>query len=369
MRGSPVFCFLILLLSAVSFAVADAWRWDADLARSSDGWWFSRSSSGAPAFRGYASDEHGGGLVLSVRTSPEGTFGSWNGPLLHPPEDDGTGPWLYHLRFHVSSHVTTPTAVPGMRVRAQTRDLQVTPEYYVDSNSDGRFQPTLKARPYDLLFELHGAEPAFTPIFDLHDSDPTTAPGGDLQLQRVEVTRYRLSELPQADDVQSWTFAEHEDGWTSFSLRQEIAPAVFGHDPKQGALTLSAPEGAYEAFGGWGTYGAVAPEADSIIAMRLLIESNSPAAQRALQPVFRLRFNEGDFRAASTLHIASEGTASVMPYSGAPRWFTLWHRSSGLTTGLPPIVNIDMIASSPRDIPQTMYYLREVRLERRPLWF
>jgi hypothetical protein len=150
---------------------------------SEEGW----TTGGAPLVFTVPSASYAAGALLLQATNNTNTFGYWQSDAADIVIDADR---LYRGTFEVQTDVTNQSAVPQMRLRFNTANMQASRTLSVDSVGDGANSPGTTNTTYDNLFFLPPVNcvgDGLIASFDLLNFDPDDAPTGSLILDRATI--------------------------------------------------------------------------------------------------------------------------------------------------------------------------------------
>jgi hypothetical protein len=295
-------------------------------------------------------------LLKIVSMTNTNCFGYWQSPSDALAVESG---YLYRARFNVSTDLTDQSAVPQIRLRANSSNLQQSDYLTVESSGGGGASPVPSGTDYDLYF-VPPASAAFTMLsFDLLNFNPGDAAIAELALDTVLVERFPLDELSTPSVVQDYTFDLSADGWTTGG-----APIVFtmpNASHADGALLLQATTNS-NAFGYWQSDAAdVTIEADRLY--RGTFEVRTDVTDRSLVPQMRLRFNSANLQASRTLGIDSSGDGASSPGTTNTTYDQLYFLPPANSVGEGLIASFDLLNFNPADAASASLILDQATIE------
>jgi len=297
---------------------------------------------------------------LSMRNSRNTpTFGYWeSAPIV--VETTGT---LYTAEYLVLSAVPDPARTPQLRVRATAENLQQSTFITAESRDDGAFSPDALGKVYTLAFvpASNGGQTRLE--FELLSFDIGDDPQGDLKVDWVSVTRRPPEDLEPRTLVKTYTFDSTTEGWQEWVAPPFLEP-VFTRS--NGGLEIQGP-GEVGAFGFWGSPGTdIVMDATQLYIATFEVESSLGAADRAMNPQFRLRLNEETLHASSVLAIESRGDGLRSPAAGEPQEYTIFLQPPAIADGKGLFASFDYLNFDPNDDQSASVRLNHLTIETVP---
>jgi len=304
-----------------------------------------------------------GQIILTAQDNTN-TFGYWASEADAVPVAANS---LYRASWTVATDVTDPLAVPQVRLRVNSQNLQQADMLVVSSSGDGSYAPTPEGQTYEMYFippESCLGQPEdkddLILSFDILNFDPGDAPDGSLMLDSVVVEAIPLSTLETPTLLQTWSFGADSEGWQFGSASVFTAPVS---DSSDGALWLTAQNNT-NTFGFWsGPSQEVQAEAGKLYRLRFTV-STEVAAQDDV-PQLRLRVSSEDFQSSIVKAISSVSGAEMSP-TPAGRTYDLYFYPPQSLVGTESdsiLVAFDMLNFDPADAPTGALLLDTVTVE------
>ncbi len=224
---------------------------------------------------------------------------------------------LYRSRWTVATDVTDALAVPHMRLRVNSQNLQQSDMLAVNSCGDGSYAPIPQRwTTYEMYFVppescLDKPEDQDDLIlsFDVLNFDPGDAADGSLLLDSVVVDIIDLNALGTPTLLKSWEFDTDADGWQFVSTPSFFTEPV--SDACGDALWLIAQDNT-NTFGFWSSPSEeVQVEANKLY--RVQFDVSSDLIDKDAVPCLRLRVHSEDFQAGVVKVISSVTGAEMSP--------------------------------------------------------
>ncbi len=252
------------------------------------------------------------GQIMLTAQDNTNTFGYWASNQNAVPV---IADCLYRARWTVATDITDPLAVPHMRLRVNSQNLQQADILAVSSAGDGSYAPTPDGRTYEMYFVppescLGKPEDQDDLIlsFDILNFDPSDAAAGSLLLDSVVVEAMPLDTLSTPTVLRAWSFESGAEGWQFGSAPIFKAPVsdVYGS-----ALWLIAQDNT-NTFGFWSSPSEeVQVEANKLY--RVQFDVSSDVIDREVVPCLRLRVHSEDFQSGVVKVISSVTGAEMSP--------------------------------------------------------
>jgi len=303
-------------------------------------------------------------FALCNKLSPEELYDPLPGKGGRPVQrlTGPTNPGAVYLAGYVlRSQVADPARVPQFRMRWNQSDLQQSTVLAVESRDDGLLSPDAGGGVFVLPFSPPWGDNRFTLSLDLLNFDPRDEPGGDIQMDYLEMTALADSRLSSRTIVREYTFDTGAEGWNPRSAPPFDPPVL---QWKDGALTSSAIPGSTNTFGYWES-----PPGDLQIDPALLyiltfeVESDARTEERAKVPQFRVRVNEGGLHTATFLAVESQGDADRSPTFGAPQLYLVYFQPIPAMAGQSLLLSFDFLNFDPVDDGTMVLGLNSVKVE------
>ncbi len=275
---------------------------------------------------------------------------------------------LYRTSWTVATDVTDPLAVPHMRLRVNSQNLQQADILVVSSAGDGSHAPIPEGwTTYEMYFvppesALGKPEDQDDLIlsFDILNFDPSDAADGSLLLDSVVVDITALGALGTPTLLKIWSFDTDTEGWQhgSPSLFTEPVSDNFGD-----ALWLIAQDNT-NTFGFWSSPSEqVQVEANRLY--RVQFDVSSDLTDREPVPGLRLRVHSEDFQAGIMKVISSVTGAEMSPTLGGRTYDLYFYPPQSLvgTDADGILVAFDILNFDPSDAATGALMLNSVLVE------
>ncbi len=304
-----------------------------------------------------------GQIVLTAQDNTN-TFGYWSSGADAVPVAANS---LYRASWTVSTDVTDPLAVPQMRLRANSQNLQQADVLVVSSAGDGSYAPTPEGRTYEMYFvppESCLGKPEdqddLVLSFDILNFDPSDAANGSLMLDRVVVDAIHLDTLSTPTLLKTWSFDTDAEGWQFGTAPVFTAPAS---DISGGALWLIAQDNT-STFGFWGGP-AEEVQAQAGKLYRLRFSVSTDVTNQIEVPQLRLRVSSEDFQSSIVKAISSVTGAEMSPTSAGRSYDLYFYPPQSLigTESDSILVTFDMLNFDPADASTGALLLDTVTVE------
>jgi len=163
--------------------------------------------------------EHGNGRIRIKSHNNTNTYGYWHSPIDAVPVSKGN---IYRASFSITSNVTNPEKVPGIRIRINSQNEQFSDLLAINSLGDGAVSPGPEGRTYSLYFTLPSQEILLPEreddlyvSFDLVNMDTGDEADADVSLDWIKISSVPKSTLPSGTEVASFDFSNGKHGWGS----------------------------------------------------------------------------------------------------------------------------------------------------------
>jgi len=267
----------------------------------------------------------------------------------------------------VATDVTDPLAVPQLRLRVNSQNLQQADILVVSSCGDGSYAPTPEGRTYEMYFVppescLGKPEDQDDLIlsFDILNFGPSDAADGSLMLDRVVVDAIHLDTLSTPTALKTWSFDTDAEGWQFGTAPVFTAPAS---GSSGGALWLTAQNNT-NTFGYWsGPSEVVQAEAGKLYRLRFTVSTDVTLQNEV--PQLRLRASSEDFQ-SSIVKVISSVTGAEMSPTSAGRSYDLYFYPPQSLIGTESdsiLVTFDMLNFDPADASTGALLLDTVTVE------
>ena len=305
-----------------------------------------------------------GHIILTAQDNTN-TYGYWTS---QPDAVTVIADCLYRTSWTVATDVTDPHAVPHMRLRVNSQNLQQADMLEVSSAGDSSYAPTLDGRTYEMYFlppESCVGKPEdqddLILSFDILNFDPADAPDASLMLDGVVVDAIPLSTLGTPTVLKTWNFESDAEGWQFGSVAPFFtAPAS---DTSGGALWLIAQDNT-STFGFWsGPSEEVQVEAGKLYRLRFTVSTDVTIQDEV--PQLRLRASSEDFQASIAKVISSVTGAEMSPTSSGYTYDLYFYPPQSLveTEAGAILAAFDMLNFDPLDAPNGALLLDTVTVE------
>jgi hypothetical protein len=276
---------------------------------------------------------------------------------------------LYRASWTVTTDITDPLAVPSMRLRVNSQNLQQADMLVVSSTGDGSYAPIPEGwTTYEMYFvppesALGKPEDQDDLIlsFDIMNFDPGDAANGSLLLDSVVIDIIALNALGASTPLKTWNFDADAEGWQYGSAPLFFTEPV--HDNIGGALWLIAQDNT-NTFGFWsGPPDEVQIEADKLYRVRFSVSSD--VTERELVPGLRLRVHSEDFQAGIVKVINSVMGAEMSPSPEGHAYHLYFYPPQSLvgTDADSLILAFDILNFDPTDAATGALMLNSVLIE------
>ncbi len=306
-----------------------------------------------------------GNIILSAQNNTN-TYGYWTS------EEDAVpvvADCLYLASWTVATDVTDPLAVPQMRLRVNSQNLQQADMLVVGSTGDGSYAPIPEGwTTYEMYFVppescLGKQEDQDDLIlsFDILNFDPGDAANGSLLLDSVVIDIIAVNALGTPTVLKTWEFDTDAEGWQYGS-----APIFFTepvHDNIGGALWLIAQDNT-NTFGFWSSPSEeVQVEANRLY--RVQFDVSSDVMNREAVPGLRLRVHSEDFQAGVIKVISSVNGAEMSPTPEGRTYDVYFYPPQSLvgTEADSILVAFDILNFDPTDAPTGALMINSARIE------
>lgn len=305
-----------------------------------------------------------GQIILTAQDNTK-TFGYWTSEADAVPV---IADCLYRASWTVATDVSDPLAVPQLRLRVNSQNLQQADMLVVGGTGDGSYAPTLDGRTYEMYFippESCLGKPEdqddLILSFDIFNFDPIDAANGSLLLDQAVVEVIPFDTLSTATVLKRWDFDANAEGWQYGSASIFFTEPL--HDNISGALWLIAQNNT-NTFGFWSSpTEEVKVEADKLYHVRFIVSSDAVAKQWA--PGLRLRVHSEDFQAGFIKLISSVNGAEMSPSPEGHAYHLYFYPPQSLvgTDADGIILAFDIMNFDPTDAPTGALMLHSVLVE------
>jgi parallel beta-helix repeat protein len=324
----------------------------------SEGWQF---RTAYPSFSAPFSSLAAGQLRL--RSVVGNTFGYWESPTSMTVALEN---YVYRFRYHVLTDQPDATKVPGLRIRANNENFQVSAFVSVDSNGDAANSPATTAKPYDLYYLPFQGE-ASTPSgqmnvlssFDLLNFNPLDDPNAALTLETVEVSRCDFGSIQASlTDEAVYEFDTSTQGWSFITVSPVFGEPSSGHS--SGALSITATNNENN-FGYWLSPAlAVAPNQLYCATFNV----STDVTDRARCPSMRLRLNTVNAQMASVLNVDSVGGGEASPSAQKGLDYYLFFAAPANAAADGMVASFDLLNFDSNDSPNGTFYVERVTISK-----
>jgi len=372
------------LFAASTAAAQPGFEWDFESGPQS--WTFDSPGGFFTSPNGF----HDDGEIRMKATNNTDTFGFWDSPveLLPPlvlkdaPRNRQVSETFYMSEWSVTSDEFTQSAVPQFRMRSTLSDLSYTAVHTVTSVGDADYAPEiLLLKQFDLEASRTYFQPFMAPSgrnalfsFDMLNIDPTDTADAELGLEALTVEP-DIPFLSAPDAVEAdWDFTTGTNGFTEESPGAATTPIFFQNSNGlniQGMFDLvvlnseaSNPKQPSFIFGSWSRETDITLNSGSFYRLIFEVGSDTPEADKAEVPTFRLRVNDSSLQASWYLNLDSTGVDPRVPTDAGSQIYTLLISAPPELAGNKLIISFDYLYVGGDNNPRDRISLKELLIER-----
>ncbi len=303
--------------------------------------------------------------ALMLRASGSNTFGFWQSPAGRIPVFENV---LYRATWSVSTDVTTRSLVPGVRMRLNEEDFQMSAAFRINSNLDGAVSPTPDGVTYEQYYRpLQGSsfksEKAGWVFcsFDLINIGTNDKDDGAIFLNELQLEWRDLASLDDSFTTETiFDFEAGTDGWQFRSVPDFFTPPT----QEVGSSRLGLRSVDSNTFGYWES-----PPQPVIYGRfyRVRFFITTDATPRSKVPMLRLRVNPINNQAAFGIRVNSntDGDSSPIPTEVTPYEIYYVPPASAQADGV--YIAYDIVNLNPNDALTGALYVDRVEVHSAPL--
>jgi parallel beta-helix repeat protein len=298
--------------------------------------------------------------LLSLKSTSSYSYGYWESPFGYIPVFENI---LYKGTWKISTDVTDQSKVPGMRLRFNEQDFQMSAEMLVNSNLNGEASPTPEGKIYEMYYRpLQGSsyksEKANRILcaFDLVNLTTDDQADGGLFLDELTIEWKDISAIKDNFTTETiFNFTIDKEGWGMHSAKPVFEEPVDVSNPTYLGLQSS----------GSNTYGYMesppqSVSSDKLYRTRFYVATDT--TPRSEVPMLRIRINSLINHTSFSVKVDSNLDGDSSPINTEWSVYEIYYTFPKSVESDGVFLAYDIINLNPADNPSGSLYVDRVEV-------